>query len=111
MLAAQLLGLSSGYGAVRSTVAELMCTENRGVRRHEENGAGGEAPGEKLAVDKGGRGWSAAHVEAVLHGRRVEVAGGGAAAWPRVASAVMRQSARSVSRLVPLTCGPSVCLN
>jgi hypothetical protein len=33
--------------------------------------------------------------------------GGGAAAWPRVASAVARQPARSVRRLVPLTCGPS----
>jgi hypothetical protein len=36
---------------------------------------------------------SAAHVEVALHGRRVEVAGGGAAAWPRVVSAVMRQPA------------------
>jgi hypothetical protein len=35
------------------------------------------------------------------------LARGGAAAWPRVASAVMRQPARSVKRLVPLTCGPS----
>jgi hypothetical protein len=32
-------------------------------------------------MDKGGRGRSAAHVEAALHGWRVEVAGGGAAAW------------------------------
>jgi hypothetical protein len=36
-------------------------------------------------------------MEVALHGRRVEMAGGGAAAWPRVASAVMRQQrARSV---------------
>jgi hypothetical protein len=35
------------------------------------------------------------------------LAGGGATAWPRVASEVMRQPARSVKRLVPLTCGPS----
>jgi hypothetical protein len=35
------------------------------------------------------------------------LAGGGAAAWPPVASTVMRQPARSVKRLVPLTCGPS----
>jgi hypothetical protein len=35
------------------------------------------------------------------------LAGGGAAAWPRVASAVTRQPACSVKRLVPLTCGPS----
>jgi hypothetical protein len=33
--------------------------------------------------------------------------GGGATAWPCVVSAVMRQPARSVRRLVPLTCGPS----
>jgi hypothetical protein len=33
--------------------------------------------------------------------------GGGAAAWVHVASAVTRQPARSVKRLVPLTCGPS----
>jgi hypothetical protein len=33
--------------------------------------------------------------------------GGGAAAWPRVASVVTRQPARSVRWLVPLTCGPS----
>jgi hypothetical protein len=33
--------------------------------------------------------------------------GGGAAAWPCMASAVTRQPARSVKRLVPLTCGPS----
>jgi hypothetical protein len=44
------------------------------MRRHEENGAGGKVLGVKLAVDKGGRGRNAAHVEAVLHGRRVEVA-------------------------------------
>jgi hypothetical protein len=31
----------------------------------------------------------------------------GAAAWPRVASAVTRQPTRSVKRPVPLTCGPS----
>jgi hypothetical protein len=61
------------------------------MRRHEENGAGGKVLGVKLAMDKGVRGRNAAHVEAVLHGRRVEVAGGGAAAWPRVASAVTRQ--------------------
>jgi hypothetical protein len=35
------------------------------------------------------------------------LAGGGAVAWPSVASAVMRQPARSVKRLVPLTGGPS----
>jgi hypothetical protein len=35
------------------------------------------------------------------------LAGGGTAAWPRVASAVTRQPACSVKRLVPLTCGPS----
>jgi hypothetical protein len=35
------------------------------------------------------------------------LAGGGAAVWPRVASAVMRQPACSVKRVVPLTCGPS----
>jgi hypothetical protein len=35
------------------------------------------------------------------------LAGGGAAAWPRVASTVTRQPACSVKRLVPLTCGPS----
>jgi hypothetical protein len=45
----------------------------------------GEVFGVELAADKGGRGrgWSAAHVEAVLHGRRVEVGGrwrGGVAA-------------------------------
>jgi hypothetical protein len=33
--------------------------------------------------------------------------GGGTAAWPRVASAVMRQPTRSVKLPVPLTCGPS----
>jgi hypothetical protein len=33
--------------------------------------------------------------------------GGGAAAWPRVASVMTRQPARSVRRLVPLTCVPS----
>jgi hypothetical protein len=81
------------------------------MRRHEENGAGGKVLGVKLAMDKGVRGRNAAHVEAVLHGRRVEVAGGGAAAWPRVVSAVTRQPARWFSRLVPLTCGPAVCLN
>jgi hypothetical protein len=37
------------------------------------------------------------------------LAGGGAAVWPRVASAVMRQPACSVKRLVPLTYEPS-CL-
>jgi hypothetical protein len=35
------------------------------------------------------------------------LAGGGAAAWPRMASVVTRQPAYSVKRLVPLTCGPS----
>jgi hypothetical protein len=35
------------------------------------------------------------------------LAGGGAVAWPHVASAVTRQPACSVKRLVPLTCGPS----
>jgi hypothetical protein len=35
------------------------------------------------------------------------LAGGGVAAWTHVASAVTRQPARSVKRLVPLTCGPS----
>jgi hypothetical protein len=35
------------------------------------------------------------------------LAGGGAAAWSRVASAVTSQPACSVKRLVPLTCGPS----
>jgi hypothetical protein len=95
----------------RSTAVELACPESRGMRRHEENGAGGKVLGVKLAVDKGGRGWNAAHVEAVPHGRRVEVAGSGATTWPRVASAVMRQPARWFSRLVPLTCGPPVCLN
>jgi hypothetical protein len=34
------------------------------------------------------------------------LAGGGAAAWPHVASMVTRQPACSVKRLVPLTCGP-----
>jgi hypothetical protein len=33
--------------------------------------------------------------------------GGGTAVWPRVANAVTRQPARSVRRLVPLTCRPS----
>jgi hypothetical protein len=33
--------------------------------------------------------------------------GGGTTVWPRVVSAVTRQPARSVRRLVPLTCGPS----
>jgi hypothetical protein len=50
---------------------------------------------------------STAHLEVALHGQRVEVAGGGMVAWPHVASAVTRQPARSVRRLVPLTCGPS----
>jgi hypothetical protein len=95
----------------RSTAVELACTESRGMRRHEENGAGGNVLGVKLAVDKGRRGRNGAHVEAVRHGRRVEVAGGGVVAWPRVASAVMRQPARWFSRLVPLTCGPAVGLN
>jgi hypothetical protein len=95
----------------RSTAVELACAESRGTRRHEENGAGGKVLGVKLAVDKDGRGRNAAHVEAVVHGQRVEVAGGGAAAWPRVASAVTRQPARWFSRLVPLTCGPAVGLN
>jgi hypothetical protein len=81
------------------------------MRQHEENGAGGKVLGVKLAVDTGGRGRNAAHVEAVLHGRRVEVAGGGTAVWPRVASAVTRQPVRWFSRLVPLTCGPAICLN
>jgi hypothetical protein len=43
----------------------------------------GEALGVELAVDKGGRGRSAAHVEVVLHGRHMEVGGrwhGGVAA-------------------------------
>jgi hypothetical protein len=95
----------------QSTVVELACAESRGMRRHEENGAGGKVLGVKLAVDKGGRGWNAAHVEAVLHGRRVEVAGGGATMWPRVVSMATRQPTRWFSRLVPLTCGPAVCLN
>jgi hypothetical protein len=95
----------------RSTAVELACVESRGMRRHEENGAGGKVLGVKLVVDKDGRGRNAAHVEAVLYGWRVEVEGGGAAAWPRVASAVTRQPARWFSRLVPLTCGPAVCLN
>jgi hypothetical protein len=34
-----------------------------------------EALGVELAVDKGGRGQSAAHVEVVLHGRHVVVGG------------------------------------
>jgi hypothetical protein len=95
----------------RSMAVELALAESRGMRRHEENGARGKVLGVKLAVDKGGRGRNAAHVEAVLHGRCVEVAGGGAAAWPHVASAVTRQPTRWFSRLVPLTCGPAVCLN
>jgi hypothetical protein len=43
----------------------------------------GEALGVELAADKGGRGWSATHMEVVLHGRRMEVGRrwhGGAAA-------------------------------
>jgi hypothetical protein len=38
----------------RSTAVELMYAESRGMRRHEENGAGGKVLGVKLAVDKGG---------------------------------------------------------
>jgi hypothetical protein len=94
-----------------STAVELACPESRGMRRHKENGAGGKVLGVKLAVDKSRPGWNKAHVEAVLHGRRMEVVRSGAAAWPRVASAVTRQPARWFSRLVPLTCGPAVCLN
>jgi hypothetical protein len=63
-----------------STTVELACVESRGMRRHEENGAGEKVLDVKLAVDKGGRGRNAAHMEAVLHGRHVEVAGGGLAA-------------------------------
>jgi hypothetical protein len=65
----------------RSMAVELTCTESRGMRRHEENGAGGKALGVKLAMDKGGRGRSVAHVEAVLHGRRVEVVRRHGHAW------------------------------
>jgi hypothetical protein len=59
------------------------------ARRAEERGGTnrmereGEALGVELAADKGGRGRSAAHVEVVLHGRRVGVGGrwhGGVAA-------------------------------
>jgi hypothetical protein len=64
----------------RSMAVEFACMESRGMMRHQENGARGKVLGVKLAVDKGGRGRNAAHVEAVLHGRRVEVAGGGVAA-------------------------------
>jgi hypothetical protein len=95
----------------RSTTVELACAKSRGMRWHEENGAGGKVLGVKLAVDKDGRGRNAAHMEAVVHGRRVEVVGGGAAVWPRMVSAVTRQPTRWFSRLVPLTCGPAVCLN
>jgi hypothetical protein len=51
------------------------------MRRHEENGAGGKVLSVKLAVDKGRRGRNATHVEAVLHGRRVEVARRRGRAW------------------------------
>jgi hypothetical protein len=65
----------------RSTMVELTCAESRGMRRHEENGAGGKVLSVKLAVDKGRRGRNATHVEAVLHGRRVEVARRRGRAW------------------------------
>jgi hypothetical protein len=67
----------------RSTTVELTSAESRGMRRHEENGAGGKVLGVKLAVDKGrrGRSASATHVEAVLHGRRMEVARRRGRAW------------------------------
>jgi hypothetical protein len=65
----------------RLMVVELACMESRRMRRHEENGAGGKVLSVKLAVDKDGRGQNATHVEAVLHGRHVEVARRRGRAW------------------------------
>jgi hypothetical protein len=47
------------------------------------------------------------HTAWPARGSGAAACGSGAAVWPRVASAVTRQPARSVRRLVPLTCGPS----
>jgi hypothetical protein len=73
----QLLGRSRRSGRAQLTAVDLMCVESRGMRRHEESGTKRGSLRRELAVDKGGRGrgWSAAHMEAVLHDRRVEVGG------------------------------------
>jgi hypothetical protein len=100
----QLLGLSRRCSTTRSTAAELVCSESRGARWHEgirterKNLRRGASQRIRAArTECGARGGGAAW----------PAHGGGVVAWPRVVSTVTRQPARSVRRLVPLTCGPS----
>jgi hypothetical protein len=76
-LVAQLLGCSRHNGRAQSTAANLMRSASRETRQHKESGTERGSLRRELAADKGGRGrgWSATHVEAVLHDRRVEVGG------------------------------------
>jgi hypothetical protein len=79
---------SGAQGAVvglgrRRLISRMRRAEDRGGTKRVERR--GEVFGVELAADMGGRGrgWSAVHVEAVLHGRHVEVGGrwhGGVAA-------------------------------
>jgi hypothetical protein len=71
---------SNAQGAVvgldrRQLISRARRAEERGGTKSVERR--GDVFRVELAADKGGRGrgWSAAHVEAVLHGRRVEVDG------------------------------------
>jgi hypothetical protein len=107
---AQLLGLLRRCGTAHSTAAELACVESRGARRHK----GSRTERKNLRHGASQRIWTGE--DGVRRTWRWcclasawELAGGGAAAWPRVASTVTRQPTRSVKRPVPLTCGPS-CL-
>jgi hypothetical protein len=67
-------GAAVGLGRRRLISRARRAEERGGTKRVERRG---EVSGVELTADKGGRGrgWSAAHVEAVLHGRRVEVGG------------------------------------
>jgi hypothetical protein len=98
---AQLLGLSRRCGTARSTAAELACAESRGARRHEgsrterknlRRGASQRIWASEDGVRRTWRWWCMAGAWGLVEG--------GAAAWPRVASAVTRQPARSVKRPV-----------
>jgi hypothetical protein len=69
-------GAAVGLGRRRLISRTRRAEERGGTKRVERRG---EVSDVELTADKGGRGrgrgWSAAHVEAVLHGRRVEVGG------------------------------------